>query len=561
MKNSAWYKDAQDLDVQLHCYLKDGDGAACYLHIQSKQIFEPIEGLRSRQLEQRDELNKVVDAVLDHEAVKKPKGLGVIFYLADDFSLAGLGPEHQNPIELDNLRSMMIEDPMEVLDDKTVSTETHAWRIFPYPGAPAGDEFATAVAVSKHRYRTLEILREIGDERNLPIRTRAVSAPLCALGLLPWCTKNSKSGTIALFNYHTFTLMGFFNGRCDLMMLRCMPHPSGAHQPMNIGPALMATASAFELEAPEIKVFSMVGHDAATLESALQMAMPESEIIQVDGAELLHENGLPKDLPLECLVTTEELDVESHPLSENETFSTLRDESWHLQDFLSADQNEVEMYPDEGDMKLLKLGKRFKKFAVIALLMILGYTCYSVSTKIKSDAWTHKEQNIEGETIQLTAELKQFERWDNLLKDRSKAWASLELISKLVPEDRSVVLKDVKHSVAQRRGEADDAIGFAKEWTINGWASDQGIEFLEYYSTRDGVKKLFDEVANDTGNSVYQTGLSSRDITVSLKQRLNPTFNSINPEQLGDTYRKIFTMVITQSVSSEDDMALAAVKE
>ena len=174
MKNPAWYQGALDLEVQVHCYLKNEGDVECFLHLKSQGVYEKIEGLTQRQLQMTDELEGFVDRVLHSDGVVKPKSLGVIFYLADELSMAGLGPEYQNPADMDELREMMIETPTEVLDDKTVSSETHAWRLFPYPGAPAGNEFATAVAVSRKHDDTLRTLREIGCSRNCVCKSNRI---------------------------------------------------------------------------------------------------------------------------------------------------------------------------------------------------------------------------------------------------------------------------------------------------------------------------------------------------------------------------------------------------
>lgn len=561
MKNPCWYQEALELDVQLHCYLKNTGGVACYLRVKSRDHFEKIDGLSSRQLEQRDELEKFIDSALAHEAAAKAKGVGIIFYLADEFSIAGLGPEHQNPAELNDLREMMLDDPMGVLDDKTVSTETHSWRLFPYPGAAAGDEFATAVAVSRRRSDTLKELREIGNQKNLPVRTCAVSAPLCAVALMPWFATAKESGTISLFNYETFTLIAFFNSRCDLLMLRFMPHANNDVYPVNIGSAVMATAAAFELENPEIKVFSMVGHEVDGLKLTLRTAILGVEVTIIDASEVLTERGLPTDFPLEYIVTTQDLDNDLHPLGNNETFTSLEEESWHLQDFLSADADELEMHPGQADMKLLKIGKRLKKAAAVILLGILGYSGVSISSKIKSDAWSHKAEKSNTNNVELVAELKKYDRWNNLLMDRSKAWVSMELISQLTPSDGTIILDDVKHSVVINRNTKNEKTGFTKNWIIKGYGKDRGIEYLEKFSTRDGIKKVFMNVARETQNNAYLPDTYKRDLTVSLRQRQNPTYNSINPQKPGDTFPRAFAMTISQTITDDDEMALAAVKD
>ena len=88
-----------------------------------------------------------------------------------------------------------------------------------------------------------------------------------------------------------------------------------------------------------------------------------------------------------------------------------------------------------------------------------------------------------------------------------------------------------------------------KEWTINGYGSDKGIEFVERFSTREGIKKLFREVARDSGNSIYMPNVSERDVNVSLKQQPNPSYNTISPQKPGDNFPKQFTMVISQNIT------------
>jgi hypothetical protein len=561
MKNRAWYQDALELDVQIHCYLKDGGAAECFLYVKSQNSCEKIESLSSRQLEQREELEKFINQTLELEAASKANSVGVILYLADELSIASLGPEHQNPIELNHLREMMVENPKEVLDDKTVSVETHSWRLFPYAGAAAGNEFATAVAVSRRRSDTLRVFREIGCDKNLPIKTCALSAPLCAIASLPLFAAAKESGSIAVFNYERFTLLAFFNSHCNLMMLRFMPHANGARIPTNLGPAVMATATAFELENPEISVLSMVDHDVDILIVSLQSTMMGSDIVLVDNEEILKNKSLPLDLPIEMMVATEDLDGEVYPLADNATFTAFREESWHLQDFLAPDQDEVDMFPGQDDMKLLKISKLAKVAAVILLTGLIAYSGFSVASQTRSEAWNYKAEKNQATAITLRTELKRYEHWNNLLKDRSKAWVSMEFVARLTPADGSVILKDVKHRVSQKREKKGNTIGFTKEWLISGFCNDKGLEYLESLSTRDGVKTLFRDVALATGNAAYMPDVSQRDVTVSLRQRPNLSYNTVSAKKQGDMFRRSFTMTISQNFSGQDDMSIVGIKQ
>ena len=560
MKNLAWYQSPLELDVQIHCYIKDGSGASCYLRVQSSDVFEQIAGLSSRQLEQRDQLEKFIDSALQHEACRKAKSLGVIFYIADEFSLAGLGPEYRNPGELHDLRDKMHHDPKEVLDDKTISTDTHAWRLFPYAGAAAGGEFATVVAVSRRRSETLKALREIGDEKNFPIKTSALSAPLCAIGLVPWFANASEDGGVCLFNYHAFTLMAFFNSHGNLMVLRYMPHANGAVIPANIGPAIQSTTTAFEMEKPDIFLVSMVGNDLVSFSSLLEQSMPEASVLTVDPDKLLDAHGLPTGCPLECVTITQDVDTEVYPLAENETFSALRDEAWYLQDFLSADQDEIDMYPDRADMKILKFGRRIKKIVAVLFMGILLYGGYTISTTVKSDVWSHQPKDDKAEKNVLTNALRSYEHWNNLLMDRSKAWVCLELVARMTPTDGSVILKTVKHDVQLKKESKSPQSGFSKEWVVTGFASERGIEHLEKHCTSDGINKLFHDVALSTENAVYLPDTGHRDITVSLAPRSNPSFNRFNSQNAGSSFERVFTLTISQNVTADDEMALSTVE-
>ena len=561
MKNRAWYQDALELEVQVHCYLRIEGDLQCFLYIKSRDTFQQIPGLTKRQLRRSEELENFVDRVLECDGAEKANSLGVIFYLADEFSISGLGPEHQNPGEVDDLRRTLIEAPTEVLEDKTVSAETHSWRLFVYPGAPAGSEFATSVAVSRNHGDTLTTLREIGYERNLPIRTCALSAPLCAVASLPWYTTPKETGIVCVFNYEAFTVVSFYNEHADLMMMRYLPHPTGSHAPANIGPAIMASATAFELENPEINVISMVGNDVDELIFSLQSCMMSSEILLISPEEIVKQKSTTGAMPLEMMVSTMDLNPELYPMADNVTFTAFKEEGWHLQGFLAPSQDELASYPSRQVMRLLKLGRRIKSLVALVLVAVLGYTGFSSWKRMKSPEWIYKKQSTETTALTLKTEIKRYEHWDNMLMDRSKAWATMELVSRLAPPDGTVMLKDVKYRIEQKPEKKAKKYGFQKTWLINGFTDDKGLVYLDNISTREGIKKIFKEVAEDTGAYAYLPDVGQRDITVKMAQRPNPSYNTIAPAKTSDRYRLVFTMTISQTFPAADDLALGGIKE
>lgn len=560
LKNKDWYRDALDLNVQIHFYIKDDGGADCFLHVVSSNFYQAIGRLSSSELAQYDELEKLVHHTLLHEAAPRAKSLGIIFYLADEMSIASLGPEHQNPSELKELRAMMLESPKEALEDKTVSLSSHAWRLFPYAGASEGNEFATAVAVSRKYDGALKAFREIGESMNLPVRTTALCAPLCAIASMPWFSDVDSKGTVAVLNYKKFTLLGFFNSSYDLMLLRYMPHANGAEVPVNIGPAVLATATAFELENPTIQLLPVSGQDVDSAIVSLQSSMMGSDIMLVDIHEIMKNHNLPENTPLEMLTITRKIDPNIYPLVGNETFSSYQDEQWHSQDFLAPSREELELNPAQKDMKLLKLGRRLKALAAVALCGVLLYSGFNVWKKMSSPAWVHQPKNSVAITAGINQKIQQYNHWESLLKDRSKAWVSMELITRIAPDNGSAILSGVNHRVKQKPEQKVRKYGFQKEWVIRGFANDAGLKHLSEISTREGMKKIFAEVALATGNSAYLTNSSERDLTVKFTQKINQNFNSINPQNLGDNLKYSFNMVILQTFSSVDDLAIGAIK-
>ncbi|MGB0992105.1 MAG: hypothetical protein ACPG32_06510, partial [Akkermansiaceae bacterium] len=154
--------------------------------------------------------------------------------------------------------------------------------------------------------------------------------------------------------------------------------------------------------------------------------------------------------------------------------------------------------------------------------------------------------------------LQDYKKWDNLLKDRSKAWVSMELLSCMIPNDGSVVMKDARHIVSQRTDPASKTAGLQKEWIIIGQANEKGIATLGEISTRDGIKDLFRKVAESTGNEAFLPDVNQRDVTVSLKQDINPRKAGGADSGVYMPYK--FRMTIKQTFGAKDSMAVAGGK-
>jgi len=564
MKNKDWYRDALDLDVQLHCYVSNESEVGCYLHIKSQQHYEEIGQLNLQQLHKYEDQEVFIQEILARDSVvaAKPKSLGVIFYLADEISFAGLGPEYQDPDELLNLSEQLLDDPRAVLEDKTVSTETHAWRLFPYSGASdRGGEFATAVAVPRKLEPILANFRKVGNSTNFPIRTSALSAPLCAVASLPWCASVSPQGTVAIFNYSKFTLLAFFNNRCDLVMLRHVAHAQGASVPRNLGPIVFSAATSYELENPEVYILPMIGGDMQGVILSLQTSMKESAVMLVDSADILQSRGVTVPIPLEMMTTTHDLDPAIYPLAGNTTFKDFKQAGWTVQNFLTPSQEEQQSYPSAAAMLLLKISRLSKVAVALILAGILAYAGMDVAKKITSESWHFKKENSQAQLAGLQKKVSEYQRWDVLLTGRSKGWVSMELLSEFVPEDGSMVLTSANYKSAKP---SDKKVkhGIVKTWTISGKTTEKRYQELDAsYNTRDpkAMKELFRKVAESTGDTSYSPDVDGRKLSV-LFSRKSAASGSSRSGGASEGFPISFTLSVTLRYSKNDTVALTGIK-
>src|SRR5690606_10072327 len=131
--------------------------------------------------------------------------LGVILHLADEFTLAELKQEFDDPVMIAELRQTVIDHPASVLDDTSRDFTQNTWRVIPYLGSATG-HIGTTVSVT-HQYQPfLDAIRRLGEKENFPLVTKALSAPLVALlGIPGTVTRNADRPFVVILQYPSFT--------------------------------------------------------------------------------------------------------------------------------------------------------------------------------------------------------------------------------------------------------------------------------------------------------------------------------------------------------------------
>lgn len=559
--NEGWYESPLALDFQLHIRV-DGLKVTSRIRQQEADKWLPGPELDESLVIDPTKVTDFAAQVVKAARQAGARSVGVVLHIADEFATTEIKPELENPGALDDLRQKIVDTPDEVLDDSSLSRDEHSWRLVPYPAA-GSDAIATAVTLSRRTGEFVGALRKFGEEKNFPIAAIAVSAPLVALLALPEVAPKAVGETfIAVLPYDRFTVLAFFNEHGDLRLLRTLQH-RGTRGPSNLRHAVSTTAAALEMDAPDIHILPLADQPVDAMIADLKVVFENSEIHLADWDQA----GFDAAQPVEMQAATRIAAETDAPLAASHTFTTLRDEGWAVQDFLPIAREEAEIYPNRREMKMLR-GARYTRFGIIGLTVLaMGWVGVSIANMARNPEWTFDQQAAERESSRLAVlgnKRKKIEHWDNLLADRSKAWASMELLARLFPDKSGFLIKSFWHSVQPENVPGQAQVGFVKEWRITGMAREEALERLADLNTREGITLAFSEVAEVTGNEAFGTDLPSRSIVVNVRTLENAGFKPVPPDEAAasdeSTYPFMFDLTITQRFEAADPMAINVAK-
>lgn len=563
--NEGWYESPLALGFQLHIRV-DGLKVTSRIRQQDGDKWLPGPELDESLLLDPTKVPDFAAEVVKAARQAGARSVGVVLHIADEFATTEIKPELDNPGALDDLRDKIVEEPDAVLDDSSLSRDEHSWRLVPYAAA-GGETIATAVTLSRRAGGFLGALRKFGEEKNFPIAAIAVSAPLVALLALPEITPDAVGEPfIAVLPYDRFTVLAFFNEHGDLRLLRTLQH-RGTRGPSNLRHAVATTAAALEMDAPAIHILPLSGQPADTMIADLKVVFENSEIHLADWSRTTLGAGADDDVPVEMRVASNIAAESESPLAATHTFTTLRNEGWAVQDFLPIAREEAEIFPSRREMKMLR-GARYTRYGVIGLTVLaLGWVGVSIANMARNPEWTFDEQKAEQVSTRLAVlgnERKKVQHWDNLLADRSKAWASMELLARLFPDKSGFLIRSFWHSVQPENVPGQSQVGFVKEWRITGMAREEALEKLADLNTREGITLAFNEVAKVTGNEAFDSDLPSRSIVVNVRTLENAAFKPVPPDEAvtsdETTYPFMFDLTITQRFEAADPMAINVAK-
>ncbi len=563
--NPAWYQSALELDLQLHLRV-DGNRLDSFLFDRRSSQWTAGPVLHESIATDLAQVPAFADQVIDSARKSGTQAIGVILHIADEFATSELKPELDNPGALAELRHTIESDPKSILDDSSVSATESSWRLVPYPAA-GSEAIATTVCISRHWAGFIDELRKHGEARNFPIVTRGISAPMVTLLALPDLKQDEITRPlIAVLPYPRFTLLAFFNEHGDLRLLRTLQH-RGQRRPTNLRHAASTTAAALELSDPEVFLLTIGDQADPQLAADLQLVFPAASIHEIDWSGTPYHaassgEGCPEPMIATALATTP-----SSPLASSHTFTVLRGDGWAVQDFLPVAKEAAEVYPTRGEMKLLRSARYARLAFASAGVLALAWTGLQMVDMIRKPEWAFDAKTAQSQQQRLAflaTERARLDHWDNLLEDRSKAWASMELLGGLFPDKSGFLAKTFNHTARPDSAPGQAKVGFVREWKITGLAREEALERLAILNSRDGISSIFNGVASLTGNASFRTDLPSRSLVVNVRTLENGNYRPAPIDESSrldeSTYPYSFDLTIQQRFESSDAMAVTSAK-
>lgn len=539
----------------------EGDSITTFYHDRETAQWSAGPSLTEAVLHDPARLEAIVTEILKHAHAEKAPSLGVILHIAAEFATAELKPELDNPAALADLRDAAVMDPGSILEDSSILPDHASWRVIPYPAA-GSPVIGSTITISKQYVPLIATLREKGEATNFPIISHALSAPLVAImGLSQLIAPTPGKPFVAILQYPWFTTLAFFNEYSDLRLIRTLQH-RGMRRPTNFRNALATTNASLEFIDPDLFIVPLGATIDETLEADLKISFTSCRVDLIQQKPMA---GIPEWCPELAIVATPVANLASDDATP--ASSILIEEKWALQDFLPTPKELIEIFPDRSEMRLLKMLRQSRVALFIITILAIGYFCYGVIDIVRHPEWAFNSSEADaakGRIGKLSIEKQKGERWNNLLDDRSKAWASMESLSRMFPEGGGMIVKSYAHTAKPDNTPGKTSAGFVKEWEITGLARDEALNYLNVLNTREGITAHFSEIARITGNSAYNPNIGNRNLVVNVRTQENSSYKPIPLQDANiadeSTYPYTFNLSITQRFEATDPLALAVSK-
>jgi len=580
-KNADWYSGVLELGRQWHLWydgetmvsaVYDRDSGQWHEGPSLPEFSEPDAGGVLTELEPAEsvqELHEILKTLLAGKEIGgKARSLGVVFHLADDFTLADISPEYAVDQDYDAVNELLILDPELALGDQSIDSLAASWRALPYWGVHEGEKRSVAVQVSRANHALISEIRSWGEEHNIPVIASAISAPLEALRLatlyIEW---SAGAGDMILLQYRRFSAFAVLGQGGELMLMRALPHVGDRSHPSRLGETLVNTAASMNLVEPRVHILPMGDVSTDDLVTDLGQFFANRPALDIGVIELDEIEGIPT-IPggrMEMIVGQDEAlraREEGVPLAETETFTRLA-ESWATQDFYGLSEYEKAVYPERKDLKLLKVAGIAKLFLLVITVGLAGWTGFEYLQTARTEAWKLDAAEAAETKVGMQALKKTNDEavyWENVMTPRAEGWLVLEALLDLFPADCGLLVTDYDFKILGTSLEKDaDEVGFRCQWKVKGYARSEGSQKLSQLSSKRYLSEEFQRIGEEFSSQILLSDDETRSLEATMQQRQGQLPSTYGlPASVARHYRTSFELTISQEFDNSDTLALTA---
>lgn len=580
--DGQWYRDSGDIACQWHLWFDGGKEICSATLALSDGRWRNGPTLPLASLTTGEGVSGVLGELLTPAYFgHKPKALGVILHLSDEFTLAEIAPTAETGSEggqgFDFLRYNLVDAPRDVLADSEVSETQTSWRLLPFWGASADSaQNSTAVALPRSREPFLAELVKYGEQAGIPVRVSVTSGPLEALATLAALQPDLPDGCLVAIPYVRYTALFVLSNTGELLAARSLTHRSGGMVPNGLGQIAWNMAMSAEMvgrddQSPRMLVVSQNPQVIAEAARELDTAAASQQVIEFATLNF-GEHQLLDDIPgkrPEFLLydpqTVAQFRSEPSLLAQTVTFKSLWD-GWAAQNFYDTAKVDAQ-YPSRSDLQLLRASNWLIYLLFASMIGLGGWTVYSFFNARSHPSWTLTPEQVaatEANNTKLLAERKQIDTTESLLMPRSQGWSTLELLLQLFPENADVRLESFDFQITPGTTVAGGKVGLTRQWKLKGLGKPLTMQRLNQLSSQRGLTAFFEQLVEATGDTSYAVE-PTRQVELKVTESRNSKFKADGSpvELVRDptiAYPYTFEATMSQTLTEKDPLALPVAK-
>lgn len=572
-----WYRAPEELPWQWHLWFDGGREVCSATFSKHHQRWQAGPTLPLANLTTGDGAGEILGELFSTAYFQeKPKALGVILHVADEFGLAEIGQVSEVVGEVGDdfqiLRYNLVDDPREVLADRGVSVEANSWRLLPFWGAASGQARCTAVTLSRTREAFLQKLLACAEDLRVPVRIAVTSAAVETLAALPLLGTRLEGGWLVAVGFYKFTAVFAIDAAGELRTARSLIHRGNSQAPTGFGDILWNMAQGAELATPKVLLVSAQALQLVAQELALNSGSRQPihfELLNLAEQPALAEvPGYRPEFLIYDTTKVEQVRTGSTPLAKANSYRELWS-GWATQSFMDTGRMD-NLYPTLRDLRVLRFSSWFVYLLAFGLISMGSYGTWSLFAAMNHPSWEltpYQMKQTQDKHTNLLNEKKHIDTTARLLQPRSRGWVTLEFLLQLFPEDSGVRLDSFFYSAEAARVQPPAAkaakpefTGLNRTWTLKGLVKPKALELLSTLNSQRGLSAFFERVAEATGDAAYRPE-PTRLMTVTLAQGRNTRFNpQASAEDMARdstlTFPFSFEATITQALTDKDALAL-----